>query len=128
MREIKFRAWDKFNRVMVPVDMIDYSLGFNNRPAVFLCNDNYAGWIRHHDDYELMQFIGVRDINGKDIYEGDILKSGAGIGVVKFYNGAFRYDISIKQNEFTGCLYFDTVIGNIHENPELLNGGDDENN
>ena len=68
-----------------------------------------------------MQFTGIHDKNGKEIYEGDILENQKERSVVYFEDGCFYV-------KFKDCRYriggFDRnyirVIGNIHENPELL--------
>ena len=65
VREIKFRAWDKENKVMI------YPKGilFDGRVVNFNC-----GILEPFEEYELMQFTGLYDKNGKEIYEGDIIK------------------------------------------------------
>ena len=68
MREIKFRAWDKSDKKMLFFDGI-----FNRKPytetSTFV---QYESFPKYHD-IELMQYTGLKDDNGKEVYEGDIL-------------------------------------------------------
>lgn len=111
MREIKFRAWDLISKKMVQV------IHFYNH------NDVYS-------DYIFMQYTGLKDANGKEIYEGDI--------VVEVYKGEFSICLTtfekkplksgtyeVKWNKIGFNLGSEDgrdyeVIGNIYENPELL--------
>jgi uncharacterized phage protein (TIGR01671 family) len=115
MREIKFRAWDKDSCVW---------------QRMFNITSDGRFTIGNGADYSnkiiLMQYTGLKDKNGKEIYEGDILKtrggiiekvewsksqSGDGFGVeaVGWIDYANTYGESVE------------VVGNIYENPELLN-------
>lgn len=149
-REIKFRAWDKVNKVMVKVVEID----FFRRRMYFTIDNKYYGECSL-DDVILMQYTGLKDINGKEIYEGDILIQNNnkadlvqvcfgefGIRSLKtekvidksvgWYLKVLPTDVISKVAPF--C--YDTpinnywierlntkIIGNIYENPELLEVG-----
>lgn len=121
MREVKFRAWDSINKNMrYDIAMVDFEknrIGFKN-PEKRLVSENY----REFWDlpYELMQYTGLKDINGMEIYEGDVCESVLGIkGIVIFDKGAYK--LKSKQSMY-GISKLPKVIGNIYENPELLEG------
>lgn len=124
-REIKFRAWDKKQNEMVYFGSAGYTpvgLGF------VASNSDY----RWKNDLELMQYTGLKDKNGKEIYEGDILNHHGKIWQVNFTNGWFQVDqigntpspdggefppdSDLLGNQYEVC----EVIGNIYENKELL--------
>lgn len=145
MREIKFRAWDKKTNQMFQGWNLDGSQGdgewsgghFGNLemqyssisgfPAEELGRDGWD-W-REPDEIELMQFTGLRDANGVEIYEGDFLSDES---LVKWcemcvgFRPAYRYDSEDICHECDGNYSWHdvdtsiTVIGNVHENPELL--------
>lgn len=70
------------------------------------------------------QFTGLKDVNGKDIYEGDILENRKYRSIVKFASGKFLADLieTIQTFDLIGETHGSKVIGNVHENPELLKG------
>jgi len=139
MREIKFRAWsEEGNKMITPCDEM-YCLEngtLYTRIAVWENMDQYRERKKNYDfEGVLMQYTGLKDKNGKDIYEGDILGEKLEIDgkmelcgyPVSWWaeNAMFAIDISyLKDNTildpmhevFTGL----EVIGNIYENPELL--------
>jgi len=114
MIEIKFRAWDYDNECMY-----DDSQVIIHNGTVFIGRIKYSQQISQ--DTELMQYTGLKDKNGVEIYEGDILRDYDNelIGVVSFQDGAF---IVSWENEFCNTFEWssESVIGNIYENPELL--------
>lgn len=121
MREIKFRAWDKETKTMCYMNHPHWSLTFGHNGIAEVYNlQNGSGG----NDYELMQFTGLKDKNGKEIYEKDILKESAPRGYkdfVSFSNGSFGMDniiTSLSQHTIDGLGF--EIIGNLYENPELL--------
>jgi uncharacterized phage protein (TIGR01671 family) len=75
---------------------------------------------------DVMQYTGVKDKNGKEIYEGDIIKWKDHIFIVKYFEkiGAFGFafiaDDGVEDFYDLSISDLSEVIGNIHENPELL--------
>lgn len=122
----KFRAWLKEELEMQDV------LAFDTRGHSFLgiegTNVRVEGWCDYFEvdkQAVIMQSTGLKDLNGVEIFEGDILfdkHHNPQIGVVVFYEGAFQL---LANNMYYPLIQFDgdvEIIGNIHENPELLEG------
>lgn len=117
MREIKFRAWRKNNRKMHKAATMNEL--FSNYGQM---NPNGLEW---------MQYTGLKDRNGAEIYEGDLLCVNGntnGYLIVEFkncYNGGWvlTHESSDRHLSLGARKKRDIeVIGNIHENPELLEG------
>ena len=113
-REIKFRAWDKQEGKMYEWE----NFGFGRR-------DLYLNWNRvigDPDRFNIMQFTGLKDKNGKEIYEEDILRIGEGL-IREVYWDEDNSRWGMKDQTTFGPIIFERwaeVIGNIYENPELL--------
>lgn len=129
MREIKFRAWDKDIKKMYPVDTLD-SEGKTTFTHHALPEDTLKGNnCRHLINYELMQFTGLLDSKGKEIWEGNIVRwetSYGDIWEVHYHNGGWVLADLPDNSEIEPRIRFDLyginceVIGNIYENSELL--------
>ena len=133
MREIKFRAWleGTHGNLTFENPIMDYDVTLN--PEGFWC-DVEGGWDIHGVYYTIpiMQFTGMKDRNGKEIYDGDVIDVDcSGVGgafqdgryVVKFFlpDCAFCLEQIDGQNaiSFNECYDYE-VVGNVYENPELL--------
>ena len=125
---IKFRAWDKeTNKYFEPTyqaymgRLEDLTIGLSGR----LQKRTYRGVVDESvfpGRYVVEQFTGLTDVNGKEIYEGDILENRKYRSIVKFASGKFLADLieTIQTFDLIGETHGSKVIGNVHENPELL--------
>ena len=128
MREIKFRAWLKEDKKMENVKTMD----FTDKTIRCLKKNEFinAYLLRRvsFDDVELMQYTGLNDKNGKEIYEGDILffRDENTKYVVVWQDAAFIIkSIEIRKYSEEMCWLDDTeiccqIVGNIYENKNLL--------
>ena len=120
MREIKFRAFHKKYNQMFDVD----SLGLGIVDGTIMRIDgggHYSLWLKEVD---LMQYTGLKDKNGKEIYEGDIVRVivddryPEGIGSVEWEASSCEFTFGF--GTASEVHWSHEVIGNIYENPELL--------
>lgn len=115
MRQIKIRVWIPENHEMVP--MLTISDDFH--PMILLTPPEGNGWIA-------MQFTGLNDKNGKEIYEGDILTNGDADSrwTVRHLDDVGYYCLCETNGDLCESHPMRTshleVIGNIYEDPELL--------
>ena len=129
-REIKFRAWDTDKN-----EYVDCS-----QHTISQLSNQYAGL---GNRYIYQQFTGLKDKNGKEIFEGDIVAHNNGVAKIEYrfgdfklvgveadkyervYSTLYHYLIdstlaSCANNRFDGVTTNLGIIGNIHDNPELL--------
>lgn len=124
MRDIRFRAWNKkYDFMMQSVMVAAYGYGRK-------CNYDGEWW--EDADIEVMQYTGLHDKNGKEIYEGDIILAGCAKWKCKVvWDERCARFIGITNDKDVKIVYIDMmdknnksaveVIGNIHENSDLLN-------
>ena len=124
-REIKFRAWLKEEKKIVNVETID----FTDKSIQYLEKNEFinAYLLRRvsFDDVELMQYTGLKDKNGKKIYEGDIVVlnniENDNMCIVRYEHSSYRLEgWSLRENLSNVEDSFLEVIGNIYENKNLL--------
>lgn len=130
MKEIKFRAWYKITKEMEYLKDTSWSYWGN----CILDNSDADG--KDTGNYKIMQYTGLKDKNGKEIYEGDIVRigegkfdscgvhliGGDGIHVVKYDEKRGCFTNTHTLNGLGKIFNNIEIIGNIHENPELLKG------
>ncbi len=134
--EHKFRAWDKENKCMVyQEDMNGHMI---NKPYWFSLSECEVELLIYDKDYkaycrinaDIMEYTGLKDINGIGIYVGDIVErrfmnliDGAEfIGVVKKYDGSYYIDNDKEAYPLFHEIDEIEILGNIYENSELLEG------
>ncbi|EAD8318973.1 YopX family protein [Listeria monocytogenes] len=125
MRAIEFRAFVKRKKEMFPVTDLRFNRYEKDAVAVSGCGDPYCtmcdDWY-NFDDVLLMQYTGLKDKNGKKIFEGDVGwdEHNECYGVVKFEDAKFLYlweNIAENLWEVADDI---EICGNIHENLDLL--------
>jgi hypothetical protein len=116
MREIKFRAWDKLNKDMFNVESINFQERRVYKDTVSYCK---------FENIDLMQYTGLKDEYGDEIYEGDI---------VTLHNSKYKVIFNTKEARFIlNDAFFEMdipftnnnnermeIVGNIYENSELM--------
>src|ERR1700690_1056613 len=85
MREIKFRAWDSWNKKMVYQSNDHFVTNELGNIGYDYCEEGGGGvdW-KDKENISLMQFTGLKDMNGVEIYEGDIIKNCDGEHLIEF--------------------------------------------
>lgn len=146
MRQFKFRAWDERNEVMHYDFQFIKSGDSGNDWIVFISDKSGVKSGHSKDEHQIvldnpyfrqqlkvMQYTGLKDKNGKDIYEGDVISFVAasgyadGIGLVKWNCNMCGFilvnhadDIYDSIYDFTESIL--TIMGNVYNNPELVEG------
>ena len=135
MREIKFRAWDNVLG-LCSVESIDFAVDcvYVRKPI----DKEFHTYTLSVENSQLMQYTGLHDKNGKEIYEGDIVTDDEYIGVVYWHDYMGYSDIvgylawcvgdpkkpgnaiKLGSNGHHPQGYDWTILGNIYENPELI--------
>lgn len=143
MREIKFRAWDSDKKEMIYLE--DNTTRNNSVMECQIVFDELGHYVsvRYYGEdswfeiknTKLMQYTGLKDKNGKEIFEGDIVKDKSFIGVIEYRDNIASFIVKINDSTLE-CLHwsplnegninrpanleYTEVIGNIYDNPELL--------
>lgn len=140
MRIIKFRIWDKdFKKMRIcgtnihdSIHFMDFEDGNENVACYYNLQNGCGSLPDGGGTYELMQFTGLRDKNGREIYEGDIFKKDTDSKFVVYFgentacyrakrHDGWHFDLQVLYpiNDWE-------IIGNIYEHPHLLEGGASE--
>ena len=141
MREIKFRAWDKENKKMLsPETLLKRNYFINSLTGKIrfdtdnscsdpdCCGGPFPQW-EDNDDLIVLQYTGLKDKNGKEIYEGDIIEATAKLQGFVMCVIWDSQDAGWRVNYYNGtkpiqdwlCMYQQLeVIGNIYQHPHLL--------
>lgn len=114
-REIKFRAWIKDAKIIV-----DWKFMLSCEEPT-QAQHSFTDWFTAPNNVVLMQYTGLKDKNGKEIYEGDVVLHNQQKRVVVFRLGMFQLlqkNLTYVREWWNWCKYTE-VVGNIYENPEL---------
>ena len=141
MREIKFRAWLFKRKMMVDLDSLiflgpnRFGIGFTNAQKTGLYEEDmgkddyvYLNLNNSPEPFEVMQYTGMKDQTGREIYEGDIIRGEfisdktQAAGEIRYFGKDASYICRLIGGDYALLVKLESleVIGNIYENPELL--------
>lgn len=126
MREVKFRAWDRIEKQILEVRELTFLFDEGSPLCIQAwepdTTDKNTAYLitRAPGDFVLMQFTGLKDRNGKEIYEGDVVRC----RLIRGDNHTYDYPVTFEDATFKArnrlSVYDECeVIGNIYENPDL---------
>ena len=134
-REIKFRGWDKYDKKMIydlcQIDSFWHYYSYSNNTGLHFGKTGPDGVSEDFKNKYIMQYTGLKDKNGKKIFEGDIvLDEQSGYNYfIKWFPEYTCFALANKNGHIEfGCdeleIFLDDLVvsGNIHDNPELLKG------
>ena len=111
MREIKFRAWHMLDNRMFKVSQLDF------QEKMIDVYEQLSPMPFHN--IKLMQYTGLKDKNGKEIYEGDVVEEGGVVSVIKWAEPNARFFYKTVTGTVGLYGFYGEIIGNIYENSEL---------
>jgi hypothetical protein len=107
MRDIKFRIWDNLKKVYLKNKNVSIPIG---KPI-----------LQHEKGILFEQFIGIKDKDGREIYEGDLIECFGDCGQKTIREVVFEDGVFLPERTIAGMLLdVGVVVGNIHENPEMI--------
>ena len=124
--QIRFRAWDKQTKRLYQVQSLQFYGANNTVDACWTNGVDFDGEstlgepeLNNLHNLELMQYTGLKDKNGVEIYEGDIVK--LNVPTYKTFTKVIHtlYDAFVLESNVESNDYIE-ILGNIHNNPELL--------
>lgn len=126
MKEVKFRIYDKQEKKFLIKNQKIKNGDIKSILNEIIDLEECSVQINNPEEnrYEFLQSTGIKDMNGKEIYDGDILSNDERYYTVSFYNGSFRAEYADGFEDYSLDLvdiaHCSIVIGNVFENPELL--------
>lgn len=132
-RPFKFRAWDKdtkcyfYDVAVYPYNVVGIQR-HNIESEMLKAEYGATHWTELGENAIIEQYTGSKDKNGKEIYEGDILDTPGGRCLCVWNGDGWTYQFKVHRTDWFDIVKEfhknSEVIGNIHENPELLGGED----